>query len=57
MNFLEHKIAFGQLGYTLFKARDYRGVGYFIDNGVDVRYVGSTIKEVNSKYITIKGER
>lgn len=56
MNFLELKIAFNQIGYTLFKARDYRGVGYFIDNGLVITYAGSTIKEVNYKYREIKGE-
>lgn len=56
MNFLELKIAFNQLGYTLYKSRDYRGVGYFIDNGTDVIFIGSTIREVNYTYIQIKGE-
>ncbi len=56
MNFLELKIAFNQLGYTLYKSRDYRGVGYFIDNGTDVIFIGSTMREVNETYIQIKGE-
>lgn len=54
MNFIELKIAFSQLGYILYKGRDYRGAGYFIENDLEVLYVGSTIKEVNNKYIEVK---
>lgn len=54
MNFLELKIAFKKLGYELFKARDFRGVGYFIDNGLDTRYIGSNIRDINIAYHKIK---
>lgn len=54
MNFIELKIAFNKLGYLLYKSRDYRGVGYFIKKGIDNIYVGSTIKEVNYKYVEFK---
>lgn len=55
MTFIELKIAFNQLGYTLFKDRDYRGTGYFIDNGVTIEYAGSTMREVVFRYLEIKG--
>lgn len=54
MNFIELKIAFSQLGYVLYKGRDYRGAGYFIKKDLEVFYAGSTIKEVNNKYIEVK---
>lgn len=54
MSFIELKIAFSQLGYSLYKDRDYRGYGYFIKKDLDITYVGSTIKEVNNAYLQIK---
>lgn len=54
MNFIELKIAFNQLGYILYKDRDYRGIGYFLSKGLDNIYIGSTMKEVNIKYLEIR---
>lgn len=54
MTFIELKIAFSQLGYNLYKDRDYRGYGYFIKKDLDITYIGSNMKEVNSAYLQIK---
>ena len=57
MNFMELKIAFKQIGYEIYNGRDYRGTGYFIDDGSNVIYAGSTIREVNNTYANIKRGR
>lgn len=55
MNFMELKIAFNNMGYELYKSRDYRGAGYFVDDGTTVLYAGSTIREVNIMYTKLRG--
>jgi len=54
MSFIELKIAFSQFGYILYKDRDYRGRGYFIQKDKTVDYAGSTLGEVVEKYLYIK---
>lgn len=52
---MELKIAFNNMGYELYKSRDYRGAGYFVDDGTTVLYAGSTIREVNIMYTKLRG--